>query len=311
MPARCALVLAAAAFACLAGLAIAVTIQYRFSSAGEPPGASQTFPLADNLRQIAGYYIIASGVSAGYMETLPSHPKSGTPSFFTFAPPGGAESYAAGINAHGVVVGGFCPPPGCNPTAADSGFTYSNGIYTTVNYPQTGATTAAYGINDLGEIVGGFCSGPFACPVGAFARTAHGFLDNQGIFTQLDYPGSQDTQADAINGAGVIVGAYDISNTGPHGFIYQNGVFKNIDVPGSGFTYPGAINNKGVAAGYYQNPVNFTIHGFLYHDGTFTTVDYPNTPVSGLTGINDDGVIVGSWAPPIGVDKPFKGVPVR
>jgi probable HAF family extracellular repeat protein len=251
----------------VAVVGFASTIQYRFSPAGNFPGATYSIPLADNLRQIVGYYV-APGVSAGYIESLPHVLKDGPPSFLALAPPGNAGSYALGINAHGVAVGGFCGPPFCNATAADHGFTYSNGIYTTIDFPQSGVTTAAYGINDLGEIVGGFCISPSACPVGAFTRTGHGFLDNQGVFTQLDYPGSQDTQADAINNAGVITGAYDINESGPHGFLYQNGAFTNIDVPGGSFTYPTAINNNGVVAGYYQTP-DFNVHGFLYRNGAF------------------------------------------
>jgi probable HAF family extracellular repeat protein len=284
----------------------ASTIQYRFSPAGNFPGATYSIPLGDNLTQIVGYYLSPTKLGA-YIETSN---KGAPPVFLGLGPPGSAGSYAFGINAHGVAVGGFCGLGGCNALAAQHGFTYNNGAYTTIDYPQTGATTAAYGINDLGEIVGGFCAGPYPCPEGAFARTGHGFLDNQGVFTQLDYPGSQDTQADAINNAGVIVGAYDINETGPHGFLYQNGVFTNIDVPGGSFTYPTAINNKGVVAGYYQTP-DFGTHGFVYHNGTFTTVDHPGTTDTGLTGINDDDVIVGNWGASGGRNIAFKGIPVR
>jgi uncharacterized membrane protein len=208
------------AFLCVSGLTVATGVQYRFKSAGEFPGAFQTVPLADNLQKIVGYYESSSTV-AGYLEgPSPISPDKHT--FSAVAPPGSGTSYAAGINNNGVVVGGFCAPPGCNPQAADHGFTYNQGIYSTIDYPQTGATTAAYGINDLGEIVGGYCAGPSACPVGATALTTHGFLDNHGAFTQLDFPESQYTQADAINNAGVIVGAYDINNTGPHGDLHPS-----------------------------------------------------------------------------------------
>jgi len=296
---------------CLAAMALAANIQYRFSSAGNFPGATYSIPLGDNLTQIVGYYLSPTNLGA-YIETSN---KGAPPVFLGFGPPGSAGSYAFGITAHGVAVGGFCGPPGCNALAAQHGYTvspsvYATEVYTTIDYPGTGVTTAAYGINDLGEVVGGFCISPSPCPVGAFARTAHGFLDNHGALTQLDYPGSQDTQADAINSAGIITGAYDINESGPHGFLYQNGAFTNIDVPGGSFTYPTAINNQGLVAGYYQTP-NFDVHGFLYQDGAFETVDYPNTIGTGLSGINDDNVIVGNWAAPKGQRLAFKGVPVR
>jgi probable HAF family extracellular repeat protein len=303
---KCASFCVSVVLVCLAAIVLAANVQYRFSSVGNYPGAAYSIPLGDNLTQIVGYYLSATNLD-GYIETSE---KGVPPVFLGLLPPGSGVSYAFGINVHGVAVGGFCDPAGCNALAAQHGFTYDNGVYTTIDYPQTGATTAAYGINDLGEIVGGFCSGPFPCPEGAFARTAHGFLDDQGAFAQLDYPGSQDTQADAINNAGVIVGAYDINNSGPHGFIHQNGMFKNIDVPGGSFTYPTAINNKGVVAGYYQTP-DFNVHGFLYRNGAFETVDYPNTIGTGLSGINDDNVIVGNWAAPKGQRLTFIGIPVR
>jgi uncharacterized membrane protein len=305
-----ALLCVSGALICLALVAPAQNVQYKFSAAGSFPGAAYTIPLAANLTQIVGYHVVTNN-DGGYIETVGN--KSDAPAFLGLQPPGSGTSYAAGITAAGVAVGGFCGLAGCNPTAADHGFTYDHGVYTTIDYPQAGATTAAYGINDLGEIVGGFCSGPYACPVGAFTRTAHGFLDNQGVFTQLDYPGSQDTQANAINNAGVITGAYDVNNTGPHGFLYQNGAYKTIDMPGALYTLPSAINNHGVVAGYYEQLQggNLSIHGFLYHDGEFTTVNYPGTHATNVYGVNDDGMIVGTWLPPMGLWKTFKGIPVH
>jgi len=299
----------ASVIVCMCGFAFAADVTYRFSSSGNYPGAAFTFLQAVNCCEIVGYYE-SSSASFGYLENVR---QSGTGRFLNLQPPGSVNSYASGINAKGVVVGGFCGPIACNPLDADHGFTYSDGAYTTIDYPQTGATTAPYGINGRGDIVGGFCAGPYACPVGAFARTAHGFLDRNGVFTELDFPASQDTQANAINDSGTIVGAYDVSYTGPHGFIYQNGTFTNIDVPGATFTYPDAINNRGVIAGSYQLNLD-TIHGFLrYKDGTVVTVDHPNTQFSSIEGINDAGVIVGNWSSPHGqgFQLPFKGVPAN
>ena len=296
----------------LAGLVMAAKAHYVFSPTGNYPGANYTIPLGDNLTQVVGYYETQTSEPA-YLETFPGSmvAGAGTPSYITIGPPGSGSSYASGINASNVAVGGFCAPPGCNPLAGEHGFTWTNGTDTTIDYPGAGSTVG-YGINDLGQIVGGYCDSQHTvCPYAAgLAASDHGFLDINGIFTVLNYPAAQATQANAINNAGVVVGIYTINNTEGNGFIYENGTFNKLMVPGSGFTYPSAINNHGVVAGYYQGQ-NFTVHGFLYHDGKFVTVDYPNTNVTGLTGINDKEVLVGNWAPPLGQRRTFKGIPVR
>lgn len=287
-------------------LAAPATIQYRFSAAGNYPGALQTIPLADNLTQIVGYYLSASAEPA-YVQTFGGG--AVTP-FITIAPPAsiGGTSYASGINTHGDAVGGYCTPPGCNPTAALHGFIYNHGEFSIIDYPQSGATTAAYGINDLGQVVGGYCSGPYACPVGAFAMTTYGFLDVQGAFTAINYPGAQATQPNSINDSGVIVGTYTINNDGANSFIYQNGAFQILRFPGSESTHAASINNKGIIAGSYQDQ-QLNVHGFIYKSGKFFTVDHPNTSSTSLDGINDHGVIVGSWLHP--QLETFKGIPVR
>lgn len=298
-----------AAVLCLGTLAAAGTAEYSFSPAGNFPGALITYPLADNLTEIVGYYLTDAGEGA-YRQTSGVQAAA---AFLTINPPGsigGGCTFASGINKQGVLVGGYCvPPQGGSYPQAQHGYTWDHGIYTTIDYPEAN-TTAAYGINDLGQVVGGYCN-PKApvCPDGSgLLATDHGFLDTQGTFTTLDYPGAQGTQPNAINDAGVAVGIYSINNTEGHGFEYQNGVFSGLSVPGSTFTYPAAINNQGVVAGYYQTP-DAKIHGFIYQNGKFQTVDYPGTTVTGLNGINDAGMIVGNWGGAMGKTYTFKGIP--
>jgi uncharacterized membrane protein len=295
----------------LAGFAAGTGIQYKFSSTGYGyPGAAYTDPEAINLFEIVGYYVTPT-ISWGYIEDLRKAPQE---RFQSVQPAGSWTSWLSGINARGVAVGGYCSPPQpCTFPAAQNGFTLDHGVFTNIDYPGA-ETTTALGINDRGDIVGGYCNENI-CPDGVGVnQTDNAFLDKEGAFTTIDFPGATETQANAINNAGVIVGAYLIDDSGPHGFIYQSGTFTNIAVPGSTFTYPRAINNKGVVAGYYQT-VNTTIHGFLrYEDGTYVTVDHPGTPASPLSGINDAGVIVGNWSPQngyVGYPLPYRGVPVR
>jgi len=283
-------------------------LQYKFSSAGEFPGAPLTIPLADSLTQIAGYYIVSPGPDGqfGYVQTALE--KSRTP-FLSLQPPGGWFAFAAGVNNHGIVVGGSCvPPQQCNYPETTNGFSYSNGVFTAINYPGA-LSTGAFGINDLGQIVGGYCLTVTVCGQSQIA-TDHGFLDSNGTFTELDYPGARNTQAMAINKTGVIVGEYDDPITGgPHSFLYQNGQYKIIDFPGALSTHASAINNAGVVAGYYELPTAQVL-GFIYNKGQFYTVMHLG-PSTGLSGINDRDIIVGTYSPPIGLQLTFKGVPIK
>jgi len=281
-----------AAILCLAGLAPAANVRYAYRSTGKFPGAGFTFPLGLNDTQIVGEFENAKSVD-GYIEDI-SGLADAKHHFSALVPPGSSTAYASAINVHGVIVGGL---DGSEYPQALHGFSYDHGTYTTIDYPGS-RFTAVYGVNDPGEIVGGYCllPGEDACG-GLLNPTDHGFLDDHGNFTTIDFPGASGTQPSAINYAGVIVGSYDVGNAGPYSFLYRNGTFTNIDFPGANWTFAGAINNHGMVAGYYQDNKG-QVHGFLYHAGKFQTVDHPNTSATGLTGLNDAGDIVGTWNDP-------------
>jgi probable HAF family extracellular repeat protein len=303
------LVRAVSVIVCLCGLASAANIQYRFSPSGDYPGASETFPQADSIHQIVGYYNNTK-TAWGYLQDL-RKPKA--EQFRSIRPPGSWIAWLSGINLDGVAVGGYCSPPhGCGYPQGEHGFMFDHGTYTTIDYPGV-TSSATFGINGLGQIVGGYCNISKDCPGSAFSSANGGFLYDHGTFTAINYPGTTLSEANAINNAGEIVGTYDDVNGGPRSYLYQSGVFTNIDVPGSTFTNVSAINNKGVAAGYYQLR-NASIHGFLrYANGTFVTIDidHASARATSLAGINDAGVVVGAWVPYQGLPLTFKGVPVR
>jgi uncharacterized membrane protein len=286
---------------CLVASALAATTQYKFSLAGNYPGAFQTIPLAVHGRYIGGYYHSGNVVS-GYLQ------KETT--FEQINPPGALTSYISAINRSGMLVGGSCPVY-CNQNTGQHGFLYSQGIYTQIDYPSglPGTTTTAFGINNKGQIVGGYCIPPqSACPASEVNPAEHGFLYDHGVFTQLDYPGAQLTEAVAINDAGTIAGTYVAKNF-LHSYLYQNGVYTNIDVPGQNYTFVSGINNHGVAAGSYQAK-NSYVHGFFYENGVFTTIDRPGATVTSVNGFDDAGVIVGFWANG-SHEGNFKGVPAQ
>jgi uncharacterized membrane protein len=285
---------------CVTALVAQAGPQYRFSLAGNFPNTNYTIPLGVSLRHIIGYYNAAS-VNNAYVQT-------GT-AFVDAAPPGSTSSYLTGINRLGMAAGGYCTTPGgCNPEAGEHGYIYDfrTGKTRTIDFPMKGAATTAYGINDSGVIVGGYCPSAVSCPQGAFNPTTDGFIDDQGVFTTLNFPGAPATSCFAINNVGAIVGFYIINLTGPHAFLYRDSKFTTIDFPGSGYTIATAINNLGVVAGLFSSSTG--VHGFVYYNGKFTQVDKPGATSTGVTGINDRNELVGTWNPAIGTEN-FRAVP--
>jgi probable HAF family extracellular repeat protein len=154
--------------------------------------------------------------------------------------PGSASTQLTGINNAGQILGTTYGGP-------NEGFVYSNGTFTSINVPTGNpfTTTEANGINDAGQVVGSYTD----------SLGKHGFLDSNGIFQTIDFPGSTYTILQGINNAGQIVGWYSGGNpVAAHGFIYANGVFTPIDAP---FQYVNStqargINNLGDVVGVYS-----------------------------------------------------------
>lgn len=285
---------------CLTALAAQTGWHYQFSTAGNFPGAYYTVPLGVSLNHIVGYYV-GNNANNAYIQTGAL--------FVDAAPLGSNTSYLTAINRRGVAVGGYCPK-GCNIETGQYGYTYDfkTARIRTITFPMTGAATTAYGINDLGTIVGGYCPNNNVCPSGAFNPAADGFVDTNGVFTTLNYPGANATSPFAINNAGTIVGFYTINLTGPHAFLYQNGAFTTIDFPGSGYTLATSINTFGVVAGLFADSTG--VHGFTYDNGTFTQVDKPGALSTGVSGISDHNELVGTWNT-LTTSETFKATPIK
>src|SRR5215469_2875564 len=103
------------------------------------------------------------------------------------------------------------------------------------------------------------------------ASTAQG---QGGAYAAIDFPGSTQTLAWAINKAGDIVGSYTIAGA-THAFKLTGGEFTTIDYPGGTYTDARGINNRGDISGIYRNADNVS-HGFLLSGGKFTSIDFPN-----------------------------------
>lgn len=99
-----------------------------------------------------------------------------------------------GINNNGTVVGTFTANNG---GISQYGYTYTNGIFTTLQDPSSDRSTAPVGINDNGTVVGDFTAN----------NAFQGFIEANGIYTTLDLPGINHG-ASGINDNGVIVGGF-------------------------------------------------------------------------------------------------------
>jgi hypothetical protein len=136
--------------------------------------------------------------------------------------PGGVEPELYGVNnspAHQVV--GYY----------SDGHTFHGVLFSGeapgVSFDVPGAVgTVGHGINDTGQIVGSF----IPARGGPNAGYAHGFVDDNGRYEQIDYPGAEATvvngvsEADSVGaGAYTVVGNYSSSSSHPvgeaHGFV--------------------------------------------------------------------------------------------
>jgi len=95
----------------------------------------------------------------------------------------------------------------------------------------------------------------------AAANRVEGFLIDDGVFTPLLVPGSNNTQAWDINPAGEIVGFYRTSGVF-HGFVLRDGQYTTFDVPGATASRLRGVNSRGDIVGTYT-AANGTTHGFL------------------------------------------------
>ncbi len=258
--------------------------------------------------------------------------------FKTVDVPNATATYVYGINNKNEVVGTYSGGD-CSQISnqAACGFTYANGVFTTVAC-ELENETEFFGINNKGEVVGtysffggvsGFiwegnesCS-PIADPSGAATSEAwdvndsgnivgfytdtagnfDGFLYNnaKSTYTTIDCPGTVSTRAYGIRNDGVIVGDYIATAGGPfNGFAYVSGKCITVDYPGSVWSSAKAINKNTRISGWYTDSAN-AFHGFVEQGGVFTTVDVPGASNTLLFHLNDQGYIGGYFTDTLGV----------
>lgn len=287
----------------LAGLALAC-----FGLVGSAEAAGPTFTTFDypgavftdgvdinRFGDIVGHYVDAAGTDHGYL----LHKGS----FTTIDFPGADGGHAHGINSGGAIVGLYFIGKKFH------GYVLSGAVYSTIDFPGV-QNTRANGINTAGDIVGSCVdNNSYNNTGGSNGSKERGFLLRAGVFTPIDFPGADYTEAWRINDNGQIVGRYQRGNGDTHVFllIIATGTFISIDYPGASatavgdFTQMGGLNNNGDIASGYCNSSNCrldtisALHGFLLSGGSFTSLDVPGAAGTVPFGINDQGAIVGGY----------------
>jgi len=177
--------------------------------------------------------------------------------------------------------------------AAGGARAQSSGGYTFTPIDVPGAlpnfSQQAVGINDSGQVVGVYVD-VYASGRGGYEA---GFVDTNGSFTTIKYPGAVDAAASGINNAGQIVGSAYSLFSGGTGFLDINGTFTGVNDPlGTNTTQPNAISNTGQIVGSYELLTGYS-RGFSDVNGTYTTISVPGATATYAYGVNDAGVIVG------------------
>lgn len=188
-----------------------------------------------------------------------------------FACGNGSSTDPADLNNSAQVVG-TCT----DSTGNSSGFLFSGGAVSTINYPGADDTVLT-GINNAGIIVGYYLLG----------GSSSSFMYENGSFTPFPFPGKTIWGA---NDTGLFVGTYSPTRGDFSGFITDGTHFQILNFPGAFDTHALSINNAGQVAGYYETTT--TAAGFLFADGQYTSISIPGLVVYGVD-INNNGEVVG------------------
>lgn len=161
--------------------------------------------------------------------------------------PGGATSYATGINDAGQITGwSDTLQPGTSFPRPDHAFIYENGQMTDLgNISATGQFanfSVGSAINAAGEVTGWSVTDSFE---------THAFLYSGGSMTDLGTLGGSESRGRAINAAGAVVGWSFVPNAAAaHAFLMSGGLMMDLGtVSGSNNSFAVGINAAGDIVG--------------------------------------------------------------
>lgn len=201
----------------------------------------------------------------------------------TFAQQSSRLPSRTGMQPHG--------PQRAAPIAAPATKSENSPLYTftfgVIAFPRSEVSVLC-GINDSGRMVGGYNNTNLS-----FYLADHGYELKGNSFSTIDYPGALQTEAEALNKSGKVVGDFEDTSGNEHGFELAGGTYTQLDFPGTTTgTVALGINSSGEIVGIYDNP-NQT--GFLLSGGTYTSIAVPGAALTFTEGINKYGVIAGYY----------------
>jgi probable HAF family extracellular repeat protein len=212
------------------------------------PGSQQTqvIGINENNNKTVGFYI-TGGVTHGFLDSAGKFSKVDLP--------GTPFNQLLGQNDAGQAAGYYSTK--ADGSGPDHAYIYNEFGATFEVFTIPGSTSAqATGINDSGVVCGFYVDAK---------GVNHGWMQNLGQFTPLNYPHSTGTQALGLNNKGQVVGSYTDSTGGSHGFLYEvaTKTWQSIDDPnnGAGTTIVNGIADNGNIVGFSGTaPIN---NGFV------------------------------------------------
>jgi uncharacterized membrane protein len=246
------------------------------------PGAIQTDTYAVNRSgSIAGDYVDPNHVQHG-MILKGSHLTTFDLNICqtTGNTPGSIAAFA--INNLGTVAG-WCLNAS---TGLPVAFTYANGSFTNIAFPQA-TGTEANGINDKGEVVGTYFDS---------AGGQHGFYLIGKTYTNIDLPHALATTARGVNNAGLIT-LFGPNSAGAFiSFTFNGKSFKQYSVPGAGplGTVIQTPNNNGDFVFTWFDG-NDAPHGAWFHNGAYIKFSDKNGPKSTRANGLSDALVSGRF----------------
>jgi probable HAF family extracellular repeat protein len=247
----------------------------------------------NNSKQAVGYLTGGFGLASVLINNFdPIHQTTVSVSLVNV--PGSRVTVASKINDAGNIVGGYA-----DSTGAVHGFLFSNGRYTTIDFPGA-IVTEALAINNKNnfDIVGDYTD--------TYGRV-HGFLLQDAKFSTIDAPFAVNSAVYAINDKQKIAGVYDNGGTVTGGFGGTLGAVSVLSYPdrpivgAQAATRLYSLNNAdeivGTEATFFSSSNLTENKGFLEGGGNFqpSSIGVDDAFVTQYLGNNDLGIVVGSF----------------
>jgi probable HAF family extracellular repeat protein len=172
-----------------------------------------------------------------------------------------------------------------------------NGVYHSYG-PSAGQITplSAYGLtNPSNSMVAGIVNSGTVFGEISVGNSSHAFISSGGQVTDLGtLPGYSDSQANAANASGVVVGgSFTPTGSGALGFVYANSQMSSIGTLGGSYSFANAVNNSGQITGS-STTFSGTTAAFLYQNGTMINLGTLGGNQSIGYAINAQGQVAGS-----------------